>query len=104
MLEHPGIVHYEGEYEDEDNIYILMEYCALGNLWDYFCSRGSRLAESEVQNFILQLLDAVEYMHSKNVIHRDLKLANIFIQDGNRLKIGDFGMGVQLADKQELRK
>jgi serine/threonine protein kinase len=76
-LQHPGIVRYEGFYEDEYYFYILLEFCSQGSLWDLLSARG-RFSEPEVRTMMLQILDAVEYMHSKNIIHRDLKLGNIF--------------------------
>ena len=102
-LEQLGEGASEGFYEDEYYFYILLEFCSQGSLWDLLSARG-RFSEPEVRMLMLQILDAVEYMHSKNIIHRDLKLGNIFVQEGLQLKIGDFGMAVQLADGRELRR
>ncbi|GBG31172.1 Serine/threonine-protein kinase PLK1 [Hondaea fermentalgiana] len=53
---------------------------------------------------MLQLLDGVEYLHSVNVIHRDLKLGNIFLTDGLNVRIGDFGLAARLEHKEEKKK
>ena len=45
---------------------------------------------------MLQLISAVEYMHSNRVIHRDLKLGNIFLNDNMEIKVGDFGLATKL--------
>jgi hypothetical protein len=61
------------------------------------------LTVPEVQYIMLQLLRGVEYLHSRNVIHRDLKLANLMVDSDLRLKIGDFGLATLLADPDEKR-
>jgi serine/threonine protein kinase len=50
---------------------------------------------------MLQILDAVEYMHSQLVIHRDLKPENIFVQKGFSIRIGDFGLSAPLSDPKQ---
>jgi serine/threonine protein kinase len=52
------------------------------------------LTELETRYFMKQLVSAVEYMHSKGVMHRDLKAGNVFISDLMQLKVGDFGLAV----------
>jgi serine/threonine protein kinase len=101
-LEHQAIVQYEGTYEDQDVCAIIMEYCALSSLQGLL-NRRYRLTEPEAKFFILQIIDGVQYLHSKLVLHRDLKLDNIFLQDGFRIKIGDFGLSAQLRNKSESR-
>ena len=51
-----------------------------------------------------QLLDAVKYIHDQNVIHRDLKLGNLFLDKGLNIKVGDLGLATRLEDKDEKRK
>lgn len=57
--------------------------------------KRKRLTESEVRYYLQQVIDAVKYMHSQKVIHRDLKLGNLFLKD-MQVKIGDFGLAAQL--------
>ena len=108
------IVEFKHFFEDADNIYILMELCepfSLQNLVDQRsqvaeangAKHGFRgLSELEVRYFMTQLLLALEYLHSDEtmVIHRDLSLKNIFIGHNldkqMQVKIGDFGMSIQL--------
>jgi len=60
--------------------------------------RRRRLTEVEVQYYLLQTIDAVEYMHRSQVIHRDLKLGNLFLNQDMEIKIGDFGLATTVVD------
>ena len=102
-LHHPGVVQYEGIFEDEKYCVIIMEYCSLSNLQSLLIRR-TRFTEAEARFFLRQILDRVEYLHSKLVMHRDLKLENILLQDGLQIKIGDFGLSAQLSNASERRK
>jgi len=58
--------------------------------------RRKRLHELEIQWYIVQLISSLKYLHSHRVIHRDLKLGNLFLTDKMELKIGDFGLATRL--------
>jgi serine/threonine protein kinase len=66
--------------------------------------RRKRLTEPEVKYYLRQLVESVQYMHSLNVIHRDLKLGNLFLDKNLRIKVGDFGLATKVADSEEKRK
>jgi serine/threonine protein kinase len=80
---------------------MVLELCSHGDLCDLLFRR-KRLTEPEVRYYAIQILDAVQYMHSKLVLHRDIKLENILIQTGMRTKIADFGLAIQLSNEEEL--
>lgn len=61
------------------------------------------LSESEARYYMMQILDAVKYMHDQKVIHRDLKLGNLFLNN-MQVKIGDFGLATRLEFDGERRK
>ncbi len=63
-----------------------------------------RLTEGEARFYMMQMLDAIRYMHSKRVIHRDLKLGNLFLTSAMDLKIGDFGLATVVRADGERKK
>ena len=94
-LRHNGVVYFEHFFEDNENVYILLELCANQTL-NELLRRRKRLTELEALCYISQLICALKYLHSHRVIHRDLKLGNLFINDKMELKIGDFGLATKL--------
>lgn len=55
-----------------------------------------RFSESEVKFFMLQVLEGLEYLHSQKIIHRDLKLGNLFLGENMTIKMGDFGLATKI--------
>lgn len=68
-----------------------MEYCEGGELFDFIVER-ERLTEEDALNFFSQVIDGIEYIHSKGICHRDLKPENLLLDFDNKLKIIDFGL------------
>ena len=102
-LHHPNIVAFEHYFEDTENVYILLEICHNQTLNDLL-KRRKRLTEIEVQCYIVQLIKALKYLHSHRVIHRDLKLGNLFLTDKMELKVGDFGLATKLEFEGERKR
>lgn len=94
-LSHPNIVGIEGVYHQDDMYYVVMDYMDDGDLCDLLIKK-QRLSEKEVQRIILQVLQAVEYLHRHSVLHRDIKPENILLH-GNAVKLADFGLAKQLT-------
>jgi len=66
--------------------------------------RRRRFTEPEARFFVVQLIWACRYMHTHQVIHRDLKLANLFLDRSMNVKVGDFGLAALVVDQGERRK
>ncbi|TIC32169.1 Pkinase-domain-containing protein [Wallemia mellicola] len=101
-LSHPNIVGFEECFEDDENVYMLMELCKSGNMMDLLRSR-KRYTAPETRFFLVQLIGACQYMHEHSVIHRDLKLGNLFLDEFMNVKVGDFGLAA-LIEREGERK
>src|ERR1700761_8301138 len=89
-------------WSSPNELYLVLEYVQGGELFDYLCSRGSRLPLLEAVSIIKQVLAGVDYCHRFNICHRDLKPENILLTSDSgstnsttevkQVKIADFGM------------
>ena len=100
---HAHVVAFEHNFEDSENVYILLELCQNQTLNELHMRRKI-LTEIEVQCYIIQLVKALQYLHSHRIIHRDLKLGNLFLNDKMQLKVGDFGLATKLDYDGERKK
>ena len=102
-LKSPRILKVKTFFEDDDNVYIVLEKCSksLQQLLDDLSKKGEHLTEIEIQYFMFQLIEGLKYLHDKNIIHRDLKPLNLFLNDKYELKIADFGLVVKLNNNDE---
>lgn len=90
-------------FEDDENVYMTLELCHNGSLMDML-RRRRRFSEPESRYFMVQLLGACHYMHNHQVIHRDLKLGNIFLDVNMNVKVGDFGLAALIESPGERKK
>lgn len=102
-LHHPHIVGFEHFFEDQENVYILLELCT-NQTMNELLRRRKRLTELEVQCYLQQVISALVYLHGHKVIHRDLKLGNFFLSDKMEIKIGDFGLATKLEFEGEKKR
>ncbi len=91
-IDHPNIIKLYNHYEEEDFLYLILECATGGQLWHKLNAVG-RFDEKSVKNFIIDIMSALEYLHTKNppIIHRDIKPENILIDKDGRVKLADFG-------------
>eukprot|EP00536_Pseudo-nitzschia_multiseries_P001316 jgi/Psemu1/234489/estExt_Genewise1.C_160147 len=96
QLDHPNIVRLEEVYESHSEIYLVQELCLGGELFDRLDEQPDyHYTEAECARLIKQMLCAVRYLHSKGIIHRDLKLENFLFSSSapdSELKMIDFGL------------
>ncbi|XP_058112765.1 CBL-interacting serine/threonine-protein kinase 23-like isoform X4 [Magnolia sinica] len=91
LAKHPNVVHLFEVMASKTKIYFVLEYVTGGELFDKIAKQG-KLREEEARKYFQQLINAVDYCHSKGVYHRDLKLENLLLDEDGNLKISDFGL------------
>ncbi|XP_033244019.1 serine/threonine-protein kinase polo-like [Drosophila miranda] len=102
-LNHPNIVKFHSYFEDVQNIYIVLELCKKRSMMELHKRRKS-ITEFECRYYIYQIIQGVKYLHDNRIIHRDLKLGNLFLNDMLHVKIGDFGLATRIEYEGERKK
>ena len=92
QLEHPNIVRLNEYIEQQDGIFLIMEYVDGLTLDDYINTVTGPINEGNLVPLFSQLLDAFDYAHKKRIVHRDIKPSNIIITNEGSLKVLDFGI------------
>jgi len=90
--QHPNIVNLLRSFETKAHIYLVLEYCSMGDLYEAIRLGRGPLETENVREFMLQLINAVDFMHSKGLYHRDIKPENIFLCQDGSMKLGDLGL------------
>jgi NIMA (never in mitosis gene a)-related kinase len=106
-LQHPNIIRCIDFFVDNKKLCLVTEYADLGDLSKiirYQILSGYFFCEEIILNWFTQLCFAIKYIHSKNILHRDLKLSNIFLTSKGNIKLGDFGIAKILTSKDDLAK
>ncbi|SPO29045.1 related to ser/thr protein kinases [Ustilago trichophora] len=98
-LHHPNVMQLYEVIATEQYIWMVSELCAGGELYDYLVE-NEVLAEPEARRIFGQLCLAVAYVHSKGIVHRDLKLENILLDERCNVKLGDFGFTREFERKR----
>ena len=96
------IIKYYGSYysRESNTIWLILEYCSSGSAVDLMLAMGRTLSEVEVSTIMEMVLKGLIYIHKLNLIHRDIKGANIMLSEDGYAKLGDFGIGIQVADDE----
>ncbi|MCJ1371631.1 hypothetical protein MMC20_002850 [Loxospora ochrophaea] len=89
---HPNLVNLLHSFETGSHVYLVLEFCSMGDLYEAIRLGRGPLETEHVRDFMLQLINAVDYMHSKGFYHRDIKPENIFLTQDGSMKLGDFGL------------
>ncbi|XP_031112658.1 CBL-interacting serine/threonine-protein kinase 23 isoform X5 [Ipomoea triloba] len=91
LIKHPNVIRIFEVLASKTKIYIVLEYANGGELFDKIARHG-RLKEDEARGYFQQLINAVDYCHSRGVYHRDLKPENLLLDSFGILKVSDFGL------------
>ena len=96
------VVKYYGSYfsRKSNTLWLILEYCSSGSAIDLMLSMDRTFSEVEVATIMEMVLKGLKIIHSKNLIHRDIKGANILLSEDGYAKLGDFGVGVQLLKEK----
>jgi len=115
-IDHPNVLKYYECYKDDFNYYIVTEFCTGGELLSFIVKERG-INDWQAAFIMKQLLSAVNYCHSRGIVHRDLKVENILVKDvspstsdeeyGHKrinIKLIDFGISCRIKPKEKLHK
>ncbi|KAF7904549.1 hypothetical protein EAF00_001883 [Botryotinia globosa] len=94
-LQHPNIVQYLGASSSDKHLNIFLEYVPGGSVQTMLNSYGA-LGEPLIRSFVRQIVTGLAYLHGKDIIHRDIKGANILVDNKGGIKISDFGISKKI--------
>ena len=105
-LFHPNVISFKDVFKDTklDYFYIVMEYANDGDLSKKIKNQKQKIigekyfSEEKIMQYFYQICRGLQYIHSKNIIHRDIKSQNIFLMKNGKIKIGDFGIAKALTN------
>ncbi|KAF2293991.1 hypothetical protein GH714_006159 [Hevea brasiliensis] len=101
QFSHPNIVKYYGTEEEESKVNIFLELISTGSLRQVY--KCFKLKDSQVSHYSKQILEGLKYLHERKVVHRDIKCANILVDEKGCVKITDFGLA-RVAELNSLMK
>ncbi|KAK8987260.1 hypothetical protein V6N11_027016 [Hibiscus sabdariffa] len=99
QLDHPGVVRLYFTFQDTFSLYMALESCEGGELFDQITRKG-RLSEDEACFYTAEVVDALEYIHNMGLIHRDIKPENLLLSTDGHVKIADFGSVKPMKDSR----
>ncbi|XP_054851594.1 serine/threonine-protein kinase PLK1 [Eublepharis macularius] len=102
-LQHRHVVGFHGCFEDDSFVFVVLELCRRRSLLELH-KRRKVLTEPEARYYLRQIVLGCQYLHGHRVIHRDLKLGNLFLSDDMEVKIGDFGLATRVEYEGERKK
>ncbi|XP_059172523.1 serine/threonine-protein kinase Nek1-like [Physella acuta] len=103
QLKHRNIVAYVESFEEKGTLYIVMNYCAGGDLNGKINERrGQLFSEDQILDWFVQLCLAIKHIHDRKILHRDIKSQNIFLTNTGTVQLGDFGIAKVLNSTAQL--
>ncbi|ETI49763.1 AUR protein kinase [Phytophthora nicotianae] len=102
-LRHPNVLRMHGYFYDDACVYLVLEYAPYGELYKEL-AREKYLSDAVAAHYVSQVVEALKYCHSCNVIHRDIKPENLLLGYNKTIKLADFGWSVHAPEPYNLRK
>ena len=97
-MRHPNILLYMGTTIDENNYYMITEYLPKGSLYEYLHHKRKKLTEKQKIKIALQIAIAIQYIHSRKILHCDLKSSNVLLDENFKIKLSDFGLSYFMSE------
>ena len=95
------MVGFHGSFQDSKCLYLVMEHCSSGDLLEKILREGRAMEERRTVNEVaVPLLISLTAMHKRALIHRDIKLENIFVDGKQGVKFGDFGLTMSTEEER----
>jgi serine/threonine protein kinase len=94
LMNNPFIVQIHGAFQTKEKLYLVLEYCPGGDL-EKKIIREKKISESIVKMYAAEIILAIESLHKREIIFRDLKPANVVLDSEGHAKITDFGLAIQ---------
>ena len=101
-LHNPFIVNMYYAFQDNDNLYLVMDYLKGGDL-RFHLTRHIHFSEEQSRFFICNVLAALEYIHSQDIIHRDIKPENLVLDENGYTRVTDFGIAKKKSDTKKMK-
>ena len=104
-VNHKNIIKYYSSFLEKEILYIIMEYAELGDLYSlikHYKKHSKFFSENDLWKISFEVLSGLDYLHSHNIIHRDIKCLNLFITKDRHIKIGDLGVSAWTSSVDNL--
>jgi len=99
MADHPFILRLHKTFKDRDCLYMLLEFVQGGELFSLLHIRGGKLADKDARFYAACVQDALEYLHDRDIVYRDLKPENLLIDDEGYIRVVDFGFSKKITTR-----
>jgi len=99
-LSHPNVIRFYDEFVDDEMLHIVMEYAPYGTLKQNLAKMVGLIPESSAVWIMMNIMEGLNFLHQRKIVHRDLKSDNIFIGENHVPKVGDFGVATRLNSAQ----
>ena len=100
-INHPYSIKLYNHFEDNDKLYLIMELASNGNLYNFIQNKNIKMKTPEmIKKIIIQVIEIIKYLHSLDIIYRDIKPENILLDKDYNIKLCDYGWASYLSKGQ----